>query len=257
MRRPYSRLAAVCALAVVTSVCAGAALAGNPNAPGQQKKDDAAAQPAPQAPVQQTAPEQQAAPQQQAAPAQSSNQVPPGQAKKESSQSTPSTSSTAHESPGKAKKASAQSSASVQASSSTQAGVKPSSTTSHWTHCTTGGTASAATCTATQGTPNAGSDVSKRYGNGKTAAQIAVGRGAPAGTLITGPGNSQPHKVSDCRHKSNPSGGVDVHAIKHYGTSCTDRPQQQASVSTVAPCGFSVVVATTLKPHGATVETDA
>jgi hypothetical protein len=81
-----------------------------------------------------------------------------------------------------------------------QAGVKPSSTTTHWTKTTVG----------------AKPDVSKRYGNGKTAAEIAKSRGAPDDTVLTGPGNSQPHKVSVCGKPSNKSGGVDVHAVKSY-----------------------------------------
>ena len=104
-----------------------------------------------------------------------------------------------------------------------QQGVKPSSKTTHWTHCTTGGSSSATTCTSSDSghTPQTNADASKRYGNGKTAAQIAVSRGG-TGVQLTGPGNSQPHKVSDCKHKSNKSGGVDVHAIKSYSTTgCT------------------------------------
>src|SRR5579884_3534721 len=98
--------------------------------------------------------------------------------------------------------------------SSTQPGVKPSSTTKHWTHTTVG----------------AKPDVSKRYGNGKTAAQIAASRGAPPNQPLTGPGNSQPHKTYDCRHKNNRSGGVDVHAIKSYSAAaCESQPQQQES----------------------------
>ena len=56
----------------------------------------------------------------------------------------------------------------------------------------------------------ASSDKTKQYGNGKTAGQIAVQNGAPAGTILHGPGNSQPHKAAPC------SGGheVDVHALK-------------------------------------------
>jgi hypothetical protein len=91
------------------------------------------------------------------------------------------------------------------ASSSSQAGVKPSSTTAHWTKTKVGATP----------------DVSKRYGNGKTAAQIAASRGAPADTKLTGPGNSQPHKVTACGKPANKSGGVDVHAVKSYTTNCT------------------------------------
>jgi hypothetical protein len=228
MRRTVARLAAACALAVTFTT---SAVAGNPNAPGQEKKDDAAAQ--------------QQAPQQQA--------VPPGQAKKSEAAPAPAPAQqpaaqpaaqpqASHTPPGQAKKTQSQSGAS--SSTSAQAGVKPSSTTTHWTHCRTGGSAGAATCKAEPGTPDVGTDVSKRYGNGKTAAQIAVSRGAPAGTLITGPGNSQPHKVSDCRHKSNKSGGVDVHAIKSYSTSCA--PQSQPApvapqISVTHVCGQDIV----------------
>ena len=100
------------------------------------------------------------------------------------------------------------------AASSSQAGVKPSSTTKHWQTTTVG----------------ASPDVSKRYGNGQTAAQIAKGRGAPDSQPLVGPGNSQPHKTYDCRHKNNKSGGVDVHAIKSYSsTACA------TSAPTTAP----------------------
>jgi hypothetical protein len=87
-------------------------------------------------------------------------------------------------------------------------GVKPSSTTSHWTKTHVGDSP----------------DVSKRYGNGKTAAQIAKSKGAPDSAELTGPGNSQPHKITDCRHKSNRSGGVDVHAYK--GSSSCESSQK-------------------------------
>src|SRR6266550_1375204 len=96
--------------------------------------------------------------------------------------------------------------------SSSSAGVKPSNSTSHWSKCSTGGTASSATCTGN----GSKADSSKQYGNGKTAAQIANSRGAPAGTVLTGPGNSQPHKVTVCGKPNNKSGGVDVHAVKSY-----------------------------------------
>src|SRR5207237_1103069 len=75
-------------------------------------------------------------------------------------------------------------------------------------------------------------DTSKRYGNGKTAAQIAAGRGAAgAGNVyLTGPGNSQPHKVTACGKPSNKSGGVDVHAVKSYDSrACA--PQSAAAFS--------------------------
>src|SRR6185437_8140079 len=129
-----------------------------------------------------------------------------------------------------------------------QPGVKPSNSTTHWTHCTTGGSGTgSATCTAQAGTPNVNTDVSKRYGNGKTAAQIAVGHGAPDGTLITGPGNSQPHKVSACGKPSNRSGGVDVHAIKSYdAAACRPQPTQPVvpvtQTHTPSACGEQTVV---------------
>ena len=243
MRRPYSRLAAACALAVVTAVLAsGSAFAGgNPNAPGQEKKAAEQAQPQQQpqsqAPAAQSSQAQTQQPVQQAptsASTASTGHVPPGQAKKQASSSTR-TASTQHGS----------SKASVQASTSTQAGVKPSSTTTHWTHCMTGSSSSGATCTPSDNghTPSAGSDVSKRYGNGQTAAQIAVSRGG-IGVQLTGPGNSQPHKVSVCGKPSNPSGGVDVHAVKSY-SNLNCQPTQKQSVSVTATCGSTIVVTTT------------
>lgn len=73
-----------------------------------------------------------------------------------------------------------------------QVGVKPGNDTAHDTHAA------------------ASSDKTKLYGNGKTAGQIAMQNGAAAGTVLHGPGNSQPHKAAPC------SGGheVDVHALK-------------------------------------------
>ena len=211
MRRLFLRLAAVSVVAAATLT--GTALAaGNPNAHGQEKKDDASAsaQQAPTAPI-----------------------VP----------TTPAT--TGHEPPGQAKRAS------VGVSASVQAGVKPGSTTTKWTHCKTGGAGGgAATCTAQAGTPNVGADVSKRYGNGTTAAQIAVARGEPDGTLITGPGNSQPHMVSACGKPSNKSGGVDVHAIKSYSSSAC----AQASAATTAQTQATITPARVVLPsvHPAT-----
>jgi hypothetical protein len=262
MTRSRRRLATACLCAVVGTIFAMPAAAGNgngngngnangnANAPGQQKKDDAAAtQAAPQqqsqAPAQQNAaPQQQqqtaapqqeqtAAPQQQSAAPQStsSGHVPPGQAKKTES-SSPSSSSTSS-SP------STSSSTKNGNSSSSTPGYKPSNSTTHWTHCQTGGSTGAATCAPVQGTPNpAGkSDVSKRYGNGKTAAQIAVSRGG-VGVILTGPGNSQPHKTYACGHKNNPSGGVDVHAIKSYDASaCTPTTPVVPTPSCSGPMG--------------------
>ena len=94
-----------------------------------------------------------------------------------------------------------------------QAGQKPGPQTDHNTSCTTGGgSGSSATC---QSGTSPKPDASKRYGNGKTAAQIANGKGAPSGTTITGPGNSQPHKIC----------GRDVHAFK--GGDCSQQKNGQ------------------------------
>jgi len=150
-------------------------------------------------------------------------QTPPGQVAKASS---------APEPPGQAKKTSA----------TVQAGVKPGPTTAKWTHCTTGGAGGGiAACAAQPGTPSTSADVSKRYGNGKTAAQIAVSRGAPDGTLLTGPGNSQPHKVTACGKPSNKSGGVDVHAVKAYVTAgCAQATPAIKAQAAVAPAVVTV-----------------
>ncbi len=97
-------------------------------------------------------------------------------------------------------------------SSDQQAGQKPDNTTDHNTSCTTGGgQGNSATCHS-DGSSKA--DASKRYGNGQTAAQIANGKGAPSGTAVTGPGNSQPHKIC----------GRDVHAYK--GGDCSKQHEQ-------------------------------
>jgi hypothetical protein len=117
--------------------------------------------------------------------------------------------------------------------------VKPSSTTSKWTKCSTGGSVGSVTCTGNG--PKA--DGSKQYGNGKTAAQIAVSRGAPAGTIISGPGNSQPHKVTVCGKPNNKSGGVDVHAIKNYANlNCS--PTQSQSAQTTSDCAGTTTSST-------------
>ena len=214
------------AVAAVAALCAltGSAIAGG-NGNGNNGNGNGN-QPAAPAPAPAAAP---------AAPGNSGSA--PGQQKKSSS--APTQSSPA---PGQAKKSSS--------ASSTAPGVKPSSsTTAHkWTKCSTGGgTGSSATCTsATSSKP----DASKRYGNGKTAAQIANSRGAPAGTQLTGPGNSQPHKVAVCPKKSNKSGGVDVHAVKDYsGAACAQKQQQaapqQSSQSTQVCVGTTSIVTST------------
>jgi hypothetical protein len=84
-----------------------------------------------------------------------------------------------------------------------QPGVKPANDTAHETHAA------------------ASSEETKQYGNGKTAGQIAVQNDAAPGTILYGPGNSQPHKAAPC------SGGheVDVHALKgKRRTACGTQP---------------------------------
>jgi hypothetical protein len=231
MRRLISgRLAIAVGCALATAIFSGVALAGNgngnsDNAPGQQKKDEAA-----QAQVQLQAQQQAAA------------------------QSSTSQTQSNHQAPGQAKKADV----SASASADTEAGVKPSSTTTKWTHCRTGGVGTGiATCTAEAGTPATKADVSKLYGNGKTAAQIAVSRGAPDGTLITGPGNSQPHKVTACGKPNNKSGGVDVHAVKSYDASAcqptTAQQTVQAQVTQVAQVAQAPVASAPVAPAPAPV----
>jgi hypothetical protein len=232
MRRPFPRLAAACALAVAMTAFTGSAFAGNgsgqgnDSAPGQVKKDQAAAAQAP-APAPATAQPQQAA----ASP------------------------QSGHESPGQAKKQSTASS-SASAQSSTQLGVKPASHTTKWTHCVVGQTAGVTTCTSSDNghTPQPNADASKKYGNGTTAAQIVVSRGgASANVQLTGPGNSQPHKVTACGKPNNKSGGVDVHAIKSYSAAaCTQTTAKAAATAPLAPCGFVVAATTseTGKSHG-------
>ena len=130
-------------------------------------------------------------------------------------------------------------------SSPTTAGMKPANNTAKGTHCSTGGSPGAATCTVTGSNTaqaTAKTDASKRYGNGQTAAQIAVGRGAPTGTELYGPGNSQPHKVTDCKHKH----GVDVHAVKSYSsagcTPPTPPPTESKQPSGCPPASITTVV---------------
>jgi hypothetical protein len=227
MRRTTRRLAIAVGCALATAAFTGAALAGNgnsENAPGQQKKDEAA-QTQVQAPI--------------AADAQTQSSASQSQS---------------DQAPGQAKKSDVSASAGASASADAQAGVKPSSTTTKWTHCRTGGLGTAGVlCTAQAGTPATKADVSKLYGNGQTSAQIAVGRGAPDGTLVTGPGNSQPHKVTACGKPSNKSGGVDVHAVKSYDASaCTaTQPVQQTAVTQVQQTAVAQVqanVVTTTPP---------
>jgi hypothetical protein len=95
--------------------------------------------------------------------------------------------------------------------SATAQGVKPSAATTpqHDTHAP------------------AASTKTKLYGNGKTAGQIAMQNGASATTVLHGPGNSQPHKLTACpaRHE------IDVHALKsHRGNGCASKTSQQQAV---------------------------
>jgi hypothetical protein len=228
MKRSIATFTALLGLAIGLASFTGSAIAGNGNAPGQEKKAEQAAPAAqptangnPSAPGQEKKAEQAApAAQPAAAPAAKSN---PGQAKKAAP------SSTTAKSPGQAK----------QAAKASGAGVKPSSTTSKWTKCSTGGSVGSVTCSGN----GSKADGSKQYGNGKTAAQIAVSRGAPAGTIISGPGNSQPHKVTVCGKPNNKSGGVDVHAIKNYSNlNCT--PTQSQSVQTTSDCAGTTTTST-------------
>jgi hypothetical protein len=131
-----------------------------------------------------------------------------------------------------------------------EAGAKPTSATAKGnkpTSCTTGGgTGSSATCTSSGSTAAtaqtaAKPDSSKRYGNSETAAQIANSRGAPAGTEVFGPGNSQPHKVLDCKRNHR----VDVHAVKSYSTiSCIQGGTTVGTVGASVPGGTNSTSAT-------------
>ena len=118
----------------------------------------------------------------------------------------------------------------------TSAGVKPSHDTDKNTWCKTGGSGASTTCTRNPHGTNP-PDSSKRYGNGQTAAQIATSNGAPAGTDVYGPGNSQPHKV--CGKNGH---FIDVHAVKSYvGISCTG-----STVTTTVATGVAAAAGTTI-----------
>jgi hypothetical protein len=114
--------------------------------------------------------------------------------------------------------------------SASTSGMKPTNNTSKNTTCSTGGGGgSGVTCAPSSSNTAAVAvgtkDASKRYGNGHTAAQIATQNGAPSGTTLYGPGNSQPHKVQACPNSKH---WVDVHAVKHYGSAncATSTPTQ-------------------------------
>ena len=117
---------------------------------------------------------------------------------------------------GNASKQSATSPQSPATGGSNSQGVKPSSTTKHDTYA------------------KASSDETKKYGNGKTAGQIATQAGYGDATLH-GPGNSQPHKTMCGGHE------VDVHALKHKGSKCgTTTPSTSAPATPPATSGSSV-----------------
>jgi hypothetical protein len=173
--------AAVAALTLSSLALAGSALAAPPSAPPGQEQVNAPA-------------EQAAAPAQENA------------AQKQAEQAPKASSSTASSSP-----------TSSHGINSTSSGVKPSTDTKKRTSCMTGGSMPSPSCSATTSgsvSTAATSDHSKRYGNQKTAAQIAVSRGG-VGIEVRGPGNSQPHKV--CGKNGN---WVDVHAVKNYVGVC-------------------------------------
>jgi hypothetical protein len=211
----FKRHLIVGALACGVAALTGSALAAPPNPPpGQEKK--AEQPPAPAAPT----------------PSDNGKPTPPGQEKQGAEPAKPAKpapakagkAAPAQPAPAKADKKSSEKSNGINAGT---AGVKPSNNTSKNTSCKTGGAMPSPTCTRDpQG--NNPPDSSKRYGNGKTAAQIATSRGAPAGTEIRGPGNSQPHKV--CGKNGH---FVDVHAVKSYtGLNCAETPSAVAAQPT-------------------------
>ena len=206
MRKRIASLATGVVLAVALAVFTGAALAGNGSGGGGTQATS---------------------------PGNSANA--PGQVKKQSSTTTASTQSS-------------QGGADANANASV-AGVKPTSSTAHGkknTSCTTGGgggtsaTCSSSVATAATVQAAAHKDASKRYGSGTTAAQIANSNGAPAGTMLSGPGNSQPHKVTDCKHKH----AVDVHAVKSYSSAqCVSSTATTTHVVVTASSTQGAVVA--------------
>ena len=229
MKTRMTRLGAFAVFAVSLAVFTGSAIASNGHgkgtAPGQVKKSET--------PAAQATTSTQASTQTTATVTASS-----------------STQGNSANTPGQKKKAAA--TASTTATPTTSTGMKPSSsTTAHkWTSCTTGG-GSGSTATCTRNTAAATSaakptpDQSKQYGQGKTtAAQIVNSRGG-SGAHLTGPGNSQPHKVAVCPHKKNRSGGVDVHAIKSYSTaSCAQQPSAHQQTQVTATCLGTTLVTT-------------
>jgi hypothetical protein len=226
-------------LTVILSTFAGSALAGNGNGNGAgQGNGNGNSQATPATET--------------ASPTHGNSASAPGQNKDSTSStsSTPSTSGSGKSGGGhQATKPSGSSSTtkgSASQNSGSQSGMKPTNATTHHTYCSTGGSASSTSCTPmsgnTAGVQSGKSDVSKRYGNGNTAAQIAVSRGAPANTMIYGPGNSQPHKVQPCPGSNH---WVDVHAVKSYSTaSCAASTPSSESATTQHVCGATTVTTT-------------
>jgi hypothetical protein len=69
--------------------------------------------------------------------------------------------------------------------------------------------------------------------------------------MLTGPGNSQPHKVTACGKPNNKSGGVDVHAAKSFSsaactsTQATTQAQVAAAAATQAGAAVQATAPTT------------
>jgi hypothetical protein len=79
------------------------------------------------------------------------------------------------------------------------------------------------------------SNKTKLYGNGKTAGQIAVQAGF-GGSMLYGPGNSQPHKTTCGPHM------IDVHALKAHGAAACAATSSSSSVSAEVTSGVSPAV---------------
>ncbi|HYY04595.1 MAG TPA: hypothetical protein VE736_11980 [Gaiellaceae bacterium] len=84
----------------------------------------------------------------------------------------------------------------------------------------------------------ASSNRTKRYGNGRTAGQIATKAGFGSAMLF-GPGNSQPHKFSCGRHF------VDVHALKAHPAACTQTAGHVSHTTTPTNASTPVTTAVT------------
>lgn len=107
-------------------------------------------------------------------------------------------------------------------------GVKPANSTAHNTNAA------------------AGSNRTKKYGNGKTAGQIAIQHRYPSSGNLHGPGNSQPHKVTTCGHRH----GVDVHALKSHPARSCDTPEPPRPPHVLEPPTPSAPPVAPGTPHG-------